>query len=104
MWVLLSFGDALPVHGGLHPHVLEIPPVATILERAHPDHGAVAIGDPHVVHLEVAGQDRQLGVPVAHPGGRVIPVRLRAMREIGQRVGVVGGGAPDDRIGSIQRS
>jgi hypothetical protein len=94
--------DSLAMNGRLDPDVLEIPPIAAILERTHPDDPAIAIRDPDVVHLEISGQDRELRVPLAHPRRRIPPVRLRAVREICQGVRIVSGGQPNETPGIAQ--
>ena len=85
--------DAGAMRGRLDPHVLQVPARAAILERAHADNRPVALGDPHVVRFEIAGDDRELRIPLAHPARRVPPVRLGAMRQIRQRIRVVFRGA-----------
>ena len=84
------------MRGGLDPDVFQAPARAAILERAHADDRAVALGDPHVVRLEIARDDRELRIPLAHPARRVAPVRLRAMRQVRQRIRVVIRRAPDE--------
>ena len=60
-------GPANPaaVRGGLDPHVFQAPARPAILERAHPDNRAIPLRDPHVVRFEIAGDDRELRIPLA---------------------------------------
>ena len=91
--------DALSVNGRFYPDVFEVPAIAAILERAHAEDPAGALGDPDIMHLEIPGKDRQLRIPLAHPRGGVLPVSLRAVREVRQRFSVGGRGAPDQTLG-----
>src|SRR5260221_2229268 len=88
--------DAGAMRGRLDPDVFQVPPRPAILERAHPDNRAVALRDPHVVRLEVPGDDRELRVPLAHPARGVAPVRLGAVRQVRERIRIVPRGAPDE--------
>ena len=94
---LLNKGSAnpLPDAAGLYPNVLQRPPLAVILEGAHPDDLTSALRHQHAVVGEVLRPECQLRLPGGEPFCRIAPVSLGALSQMAQTRGVVGG-CPSD--------